>query len=189
VAALALVAPLFVLVAIAIKLDSRGPVFFRQARIGARGRPFRIVKFRTMVAGADDSKQMLADLNVHRDGDDRMFKIANDPRVTRVGRFLRATFLDELPQLVNVLAGEMSLVGPRPLIPEEARYVDVWATRRLDLRPGMTGLWQVLGRSAIPFAEMVQLDYLYVSTWSLGNDLRLLLRTVPLVVNRSGGSF
>jgi lipopolysaccharide/colanic/teichoic acid biosynthesis glycosyltransferase len=111
-----------------------------------------------------------------------MFKIANDPRVTRVGRVLRKYFLDELPQLVNVLRGEMSLIGPRPLILDEARYVDTWGRRRLDLKPGMTGMWQVLGRSAISFEEMVKLDYFYVTTWSIGNDVRLLLQTVPLVL-------
>jgi len=110
-----------------------------------------------------------------------MFKIENDPRVTRVGRVLRRFSIDELPQLVNVVKGEMSLVGPRPLIVEEAGFVHDWASRRLELKPGMTGLWQVLGRSAIPFEEMVRLDYLYVTTWSLWNDLRLMLRTLPAV--------
>jgi lipopolysaccharide/colanic/teichoic acid biosynthesis glycosyltransferase len=108
--------------------------------------------------------------------------VQNDPRVTRVGRVLRKYFLDELPQLLNVLRGEMSLIGPRPLILEEAAFVDDWGRKRLDLKPGMTGSWQVLGRSSIPFEGMVKLDYLYVTTWSLGNDLRLLLRTVPLVL-------
>ena len=111
-----------------------------------------------------------------------MFKIAHDPRVTRVGRVLRRYSLDELPQLINVLKGEMSLVGPRPLILDEDRYVDEWARKRLDLKPGVTGLWQVLGRNEIPFGEMVALDYLYVTNWSLRNDLRLLLQTVPIIV-------
>jgi lipopolysaccharide/colanic/teichoic acid biosynthesis glycosyltransferase len=152
--------------------------------MGAGGRPFRMFKLRTMVVGADVRKQELSHLNRHlcEGGDARMFKIVNDPRVTRSGAVLRKYFLDELPQLVNVLRGEMSLIGPRPLVLEEARFVDDWGHRRLDLKPGMTGIWQVLGRSVISFEEMVKLDYLYVTTWSLGNDLRLLLRTVPLVL-------
>jgi len=183
--ALAVLAPLFLAIAIAIRLDSDGPVFFRQRRTGEGGELFDIFKFRTMFRDADLRKQEFAHLNRHltNGGDPRMFKIVNDPRVTRVGRLLRKYFLDELPQLINVLLGEMSLIGPRPLIPEEARYVDAWGRRRLDLKPGMTGVWQVLGRSEIPFEEMVKLDYLYVTTWSLGNDLRLLLQTIPLVLH------
>jgi exopolysaccharide biosynthesis polyprenyl glycosylphosphotransferase len=177
-------APVFFLVALAIKLDSAGPVFFRQPRVGTRGRVFHIYKLRTMTRDADRRKREYAHLNRHATdgGDPRMFKIENDPRVTRVGRVLRRLSLDELPQLLNVLKGEMSLVGPRPLIAEEANFVSDWATRRLELKPGITGLWQVLGRSAIPFEEMVRLDYLYVTTWSLWNDLRLMLRTLPVVV-------
>jgi lipopolysaccharide/colanic/teichoic acid biosynthesis glycosyltransferase len=149
---------------------------------------FRIFKFRTMVADADDRKPEVAHLNRHAQtgGDARMFKIVDDPRVTRVGRVLRRYFVDELPQLINVFKGEMSLVGPRPLILDEDAHVDEWARKRLDLKPGMTGHWQVLGRSAIPFEEMVKLDYLYVTTWSLWNDLRLLFGTVPLVVRGDG---
>jgi lipopolysaccharide/colanic/teichoic acid biosynthesis glycosyltransferase len=174
--------PLFVLVALLIKRDSRGPVFFRQVRMGAGGQTFRIFKFRTMVADADQRKQDVAHLNKHLHFDARMFKIDTDPRVTRIGRWLRKFSVDELPQLINVLSGEMTLIGPRPLILEEHRFVDSWALRRLDLKPGMTGLWQVLGRSDIPFEEMVKLDYLYVSTWSLQRDLGLLLRTIPAVL-------
>ena len=175
--------PVFALVALAIKLDSRGPVFFRQLRMGEGDRPFGMLKFRTMVADADQRKAEIAHLNRHArpGGDPRMFKVPEDPRVTRVGRFLRRYSLDELPQLVNVLTGEMSLIGPRPLILEEDRFVEAWARKRLLLKPGMTGLWQVLGRSVIPFEEMVKLDYLYVTTWSLANDCRLLLQTLPLV--------
>jgi exopolysaccharide biosynthesis polyprenyl glycosylphosphotransferase len=184
-AALAVVvlAPFFLLVVALIKLDSRGPVFFRQPRIGTKGRVFRIYKLRTMTRDADRRKGEYAHLNRHAvdGGDPRMFKIENDPRVTRVGRVLRRWSLDELPQVINVLAGDMSLVGPRPLIAEEAGFVRDWASRRLELKPGITGLWQVLGRSAIPFEEMVRLDYLYVTTWSLWNDLRLMLRTLPVV--------
>jgi lipopolysaccharide/colanic/teichoic acid biosynthesis glycosyltransferase len=119
-------------------------------------------------------------------GDARMFKIPDDPRVTRAGRVLRRYSLDELPQLINVVRGEMSIVGPRPLIPDEHQYVTDWAERRLALRPGMTGLWQVLGRSGIPFEEMVRLDYVYVNTWSLWNDLRLMARTVPALFGANG---
>ena len=177
--------PLLALIALAIKLDSRGPVLFRQVRIGRDDRPFRILKLRTMTADADEQKYELVHLNKHSGRDDRMFKISDDPRITRVGRFLRMFSLDELPQLINVVKGEMSLVGPRPLIPDEHRHVDGWASRRLDLKPGMTGLWQVLGRDDIPFGEMIGLDYRYVTTWSLANDFKLMLRTVP-AMHRSG---
>ena len=186
--ALVLGSPLFALIALAIKLDSRGPVFFRQTRMGAAGRTFEIFKFRTMTADADERKAEFAHLNAHAiSGDGRMFKISGDPRVTRVGRFLRRFSLDELPQLLNVLRGEMSLVGPRPLILEEDNEVREWARRRLDLRPGMTGLWQVHGSSRIGFGEMVDLDYYYVTNWSLWGDFGLLLRTVPVVLRGSSG--
>ena len=142
-----------------------------------------MLKFRTMGEDAERRKQEVAHLNRHarRDGDPRMFKIPNDPRVTRFGRLLRRYELDELPQLWNVIKGEMSLVGPRPLILDEDREVHGWGRRRLELKPGMTGLWQVLGRSAISFEEMLRLDYLYVTNWSLWLDLKLLGRTIPLV--------
>jgi exopolysaccharide biosynthesis polyprenyl glycosylphosphotransferase len=181
--ALIVLAPVFGLIALLIRLDSPGPAFFRQLRVRSGDRTFHIVKFRSMVADADARKTEFAHLNKHNGdgGDPRMFKIDEDPRVTRVGRVLRRFSIDELPQLWNVVRGEMSLVGARPLILDEHAHVTGWATRRLDLRPGMTGLWQVLGRDEIPFDEMVKLDYLYVSTWSLGGDLRLLLRTLPKV--------
>jgi exopolysaccharide biosynthesis polyprenyl glycosylphosphotransferase len=176
---LILLSPVFLLTAVAIKLDSRGPVFFRQVRMGEEEQTFRIFKFRTMVVDADSRKDEVAHLNMHRDADPRMFKVPSDPRVTRVGGFLRRSRIDELPQLINVLSGEMSLVGPRPLILDEDRYVERWARRRLSLRPGITGLWQVLGASDIPFEEMTKLDYLYVTNWSLQEDVRLILRTIP----------
>jgi exopolysaccharide biosynthesis polyprenyl glycosylphosphotransferase len=181
-------APLLALVALAIKLDSPGPVLFRQTRMGARNRPFTILKFRTMVADADARKDDVAPLSRHagNGGDSRMFKVPNDPRVTRVGRLLRRYSIDELPQLLNVVLGDMSLVGPRPLILTEDSHVDGWARRRLDVKPGITGLWQVHGGSAIPFGEMVQLDYLYVRTWSLWNDVRLVFRTLPVVCRGTG---
>ena len=156
-----------------------GPVFFRQVRMGAGEQPFRVFKFRTMVDDAEQLKGDVAHLNMHVNDDPRMFKVPNDPRVTRVGAFLRRTRIDELPQLFNVISGEMSLVGPRPLILDEDQYVVRWARRRLKLKPGMTGLWQVLGASDIPFDEMTKLDYLYVTNWSLREDLRLILLTLP----------
>jgi lipopolysaccharide/colanic/teichoic acid biosynthesis glycosyltransferase len=176
-------APLFAFIAVAIKLDSPGPVFFRQVRRGLGGSEFRIYKFRTMVRDAEERKASLQPLNRHNgaNGDRTMFKIPDDPRMTRVGRLLRRSSLDELPQLLNVLLGQMSLVGPRPLILDEDQHVVDWERRRLSLKPGITGLWQVLGRDDIPFGEMVKLDYLYVTTWSLMNDLKLVLRTLPLL--------
>jgi exopolysaccharide biosynthesis polyprenyl glycosylphosphotransferase len=187
-AGLFVLSPLLILAAIAIKLDSRGPVLFRQTRMGARNKAFTIFKFRTMAVDAEARKAELSGLNVHAraGGDPRMFKLASDPRVTRVGRILRRYSIDELPQLLNVLGGTMSLVGPRPIILDEDRHVDGWARRRLDVKPGITGLWQVHGGSAIPFGEMVQLDYLYVRTWSLWSDVVLLLKTVPVVTRGSG---
>ena len=181
--ALVLLAPVFALVAVLIKLDSRGPVFFRQERMGANDRVFAMFKFRTMAVDADSRKQEFAHLNKHLQpgGDSRMFKITDDPRVTRVGRLLRRYSLDELPQLINVLRDEMSLVGPRPLILDEDRHVVDWARSRLKLQPGITGPWQVLGGTSIPFQEMVTLDYLYVTSWSLLNDVKLLFRTLPVV--------
>jgi exopolysaccharide biosynthesis polyprenyl glycosylphosphotransferase len=178
---LVLLAPVLVVVALAIKIDSRGPVFFRQVRMGAGDQTFRIFKFRTMAADAERRKAEVAHLNMHSQNgrDPRMFKIPNDPRVTRVGAILRRTRVDELPQLINVVRGEMSLVGPRPLILEEDQHIVTWARKRLDLKPGITGLWQVLGASDIPFDEMIKLDYLYVTNWSLSEDFRLIFRTLP----------
>ena len=180
---LLVLSPLIAAVAVAIKLDSPGPVFFRQRRMGAGDRPFDMFKFRSMVSDADLRKREVAHLNKHArsGGDTRMFKIQSDPRTTRVGRFLRRYSLDELPQLINVVIGNMSLIGPRPLILEEDGHIEAWGRKRLLLKPGITGLWQVLGRSAIPFEEMVKLDYLYVTTWSMANDCRLLLQTIPEV--------
>jgi exopolysaccharide biosynthesis polyprenyl glycosylphosphotransferase len=187
--AVIILSPLLAAIAVAIRLDSAGPVFFRQTRVGSGG-AFRIWKFRTMCADAEERKGDVIHLNRHarNGGDARMFKIDDDPRVTRVGWFLRRYSLDELPQLFNVLRGEMTLVGPRPLILEEDRLVEPWARRRLSLKPGMTGLWQVLGSSAIEFDEMVKLDYLYVTNWSLWTDIRLILRTVPAVLMRRGAN-
>jgi len=184
-AALLLLAPVFLAIALLIKLDSPGPVFFRQVRMGSRETTFRIFKFRTMSADADVRKAEVAHLNMHLtnpDGDPRMFKVPNDPRITRVGTFLRRTSLDEIPQLLNVVRGDMSLVGARPLILDEDQYITDWARKRLDLKPGITGLWQVLGRSEIPFDEMTRLDYVYVTTWSLWRDVLLMLQTIPALL-------
>jgi exopolysaccharide biosynthesis polyprenyl glycosylphosphotransferase len=170
-------------IAVAIKLDSRGPVFFRQLRVGRYGHRLRILKFRTMVDGADAMKDSLRARNEAKEG---LFKIAEDPRVTRVGRLLRKSCLDELPQLFNILKGEMSLVGPRPLVVEEDQCVEGWHRRRLDLMPGMTGPWQILGPSRVPLREMVAIDYLYIANWSLWSDVKILLRTIPHVLGRRG---
>ena len=185
---LVVLAPLFALIAVLIKRDSAGPVFFRQVRMGCNGRSFRMWKFRTMSVDADDRKPEVAHLNQHlsNGGDPRMFKIPDDPRVSRFGRWLRRHSLDELPQLLNVVCGEMSLVGPRPLILDEDQYVLEWARQRLSLKPGCTGPWQVQGRSGIPFEEMVKFDYLYVTSWSLFGDLKLIARTVPIMLGAHG---
>jgi exopolysaccharide biosynthesis polyprenyl glycosylphosphotransferase len=185
-AGLVLLAPVFVLIAVLIKLDSPGPVLFRQLRMGTKGKPFAMFKLRTMTVDAESRKGEVAELNKHArpGGDTRMFKAVNDPRVTKIGRILRRFSLDELPQLMNVVSGDMSLVGPRPLIIEEDRHVHAWARRRLDIKPGITGPWQVLGRDEIPFGEMVGLDYTYVTRWSLSEDLKLLLRTAPAAIRQ-----
>jgi exopolysaccharide biosynthesis polyprenyl glycosylphosphotransferase len=169
--------------AIAIKLDSRGPVFYRQERMGRGGKTFWIYKFRSMRVGAD---AMRLDLAGQNDYSGPMFKMKEDPRVTRVGSWLRRWSVDELPQIINVMKGEMSLVGPRPLWVHEAKQCRGWTQKRLDITPGITGLWQVLGRSDIPFDEMVKLDYMYVTSWSLGWDIKLLLQTVHAVVEKRG---
>jgi exopolysaccharide biosynthesis polyprenyl glycosylphosphotransferase len=181
--ALVVLSPLLAVSAIAIRLDSRGPVLFRQPRAGRHGEPFEMLKFRSMIVGADDRKDQLRHLNEAEEG---LFKIAEDPRITRVGRIIRKLNIDELPQLFNVLGGDMSLVGPRPLVLEEDRRIEGWHRRRLDLSPGMTGPWQVLGSARIPVREMVQLDYRYVADWSLWNDVRILLLTFGHVAKRRG---
>lgn len=175
--------PLLPLVALAIKLNSPGPVFFKQRRAGWGGYPFFMWKFRTMVADAESRKAALL-ANSEQDGP--AFKIRRDPRVTTVGRFLRTTSIDELPQLWNVLRGEMSLVGPRPLPCGEADRCARWQRRRLDVVPGLTCIWQISGRSAVSFDEWVRMDLEYIETRSMASDLRLLLATVPAVVLRKG---
>jgi lipopolysaccharide/colanic/teichoic acid biosynthesis glycosyltransferase len=175
--------PAMLVIAVAIKLDSRGPVFFRQLRVGRHGERFHVFKFRTMVPDAEQLKDSLRHRNEAQEG---LFKIADDPRVTRVGHLLRKLSLDELPQIFNVLRGEMSLVGPRPLVIEEDQRVEGWHRRRLELMPGMTGHWQILGPSRVSLREMVAIDYLYVANWSLWTDIKILLRTVPYVLARRG---
>jgi exopolysaccharide biosynthesis polyprenyl glycosylphosphotransferase len=185
--ALIALAPVLGAVALAVKIDSRGPVFFRQERLGSNGRPFRIWKFRTMVRDAEARRLAMAHLN-EMEGSGPLFKMKNDPRVTRVGRFLRKTSLDELPQLFNVVAGQMSLVGPRPFVTHEAVQIGGWGRKRLDIKPGITGLWQVRGRNDVPFEEMVRLDYMYVTNWSVWWDVRLILQTIPRVLRGHGAS-
>ena len=175
-------APLLASIAAVVKLGSRGPVLYRQTRIGRDGREFRMLKFRSMVEGAEEQKAGLLDLN-EADG---LFKIADDPRLTRAGRVLRRFSLDELPQLLNVLQGEMSLVGPRPLVPDDDRRVEGWHRRRLAIQPGMTGVWQILGSARVPLHEMVKIDYLYGANWSLWLDVKILMRTALFVLARRG---
>ena len=175
--------PLFGAVALAIKLDSPGPVFYRQQRVGKNGRPFWMLKFRSMRQDAD---RLLEALRVRNEASGPLFKMRRDPRITRVGRVLRRWSLDELPQLFNVLRGDMSLVGPRPPIPAEVEAYEDWQHGRLRAVPGITGLWQVSGRSEVPFHDMVRLDLHYVRNWSLGLDLMILLRTIPAVLTSRG---
>ncbi len=175
--------PLMLLIALWIKLDSPGPVIFAQTRIGKGGVPFTCLKFRTMRQGADAEKARLMSLN---EGEERLFKIKNDPRVTRAGRWLRRFSLDELPQLFNVLRGEMSIVGPRPQVPREVELYLEWHRHRLDALPGITGMWQVSGRSDLSFDEMVLLDIWYVENWSLLLDLKILVKTAGVVLSRQG---
>jgi exopolysaccharide biosynthesis polyprenyl glycosylphosphotransferase len=182
--ALILLAPLMLLIAIAIKLDSPGPVLFRQVRIGRGGKPFWFIKFRSMVKNAEQIKRDLAPQNEVRGGP--VFKMRNDPRITRVGRFLRRYSLDELPQLIHVLHGEMSLVGPRPPLPSEVASYGEWELRRLSVLPGLTCLWQISGRSDIGFREWVELDHIYIDTMSFWTDLKILLFTVPAVITGKG---
>jgi exopolysaccharide biosynthesis polyprenyl glycosylphosphotransferase len=178
---LVVLSPFFVIVSVAIRLSSPGPALFRQWRTGYRGQSFRIYKFRTMDVNADELK---IDLRNETDGPN--FKLRNDPRVTRVGRLLRRTSLDELPQLINVFLGDMSLVGPRPFPVKESAAIGGWAARRFDVRPGMTGLWQVSGRTDLPFEELRQLDYAYVASWSLWSDVKILWHTPGSVFSKHG---
>lgn len=180
---LIVLSPILAASALAIKLTSKGPVFFRQLRQGQDGRLFWIYKLRTMSVDAESARP---DLDAANEMDGPLFKIREDPRVFPVGRFLRATSLDEIPQLFNVLRGDMSLVGPRPFIPEEAKQIDGWAARRFEVRPGLTGLWQVSGRNHLSFDDLRRLDYIYVASWSLWWDLRIAWHTPASVLRRRG---
>jgi lipopolysaccharide/colanic/teichoic acid biosynthesis glycosyltransferase len=181
--ALVLVSPVLLLAAFAVRLSSPGPIIFRQWRSGRGGRPFLMYKFRTMVCGAEALKQQLMALN---EQDGPAFKIERDPRVTSVGRFLRCTSIDELPQLLNILKGDMSLVGPRPLPCDESDACLPWQRQRLQVTPGLTCIWQVSGRSQVSFAEWVRMDLRYIRTCTLGHDLKLLAQTIPAVILRRG---
>jgi exopolysaccharide biosynthesis polyprenyl glycosylphosphotransferase len=172
-------------VAIAVWLDSRGPIIYKQTRVGKHGKPFTIYKFRSMRVGADRELEQLMPFN---DQDGPIFKKRDDPRMTRTGRIIRRASLDELPQLFNVLRGDMSLVGPRPPLPAEVEQYEEWHRKRLQVAPGLTGLWQVSGRSAVNFEEMVVFDLAYIQNWSLSLDLSILLRTLPAVIS-GGGAF
>lgn len=180
---LVVLAPLMAMISVAVKLDSRGSIFFRQRRVGRDDRVFEIYKFRTMFDGAESEREALAHRNEAGGG---LFKIEDDPRITRIGGFLRRTSLDELPQLLNVLRGNMSLVGPRPLVVDEDNLIEGLHRHRLLVQPGVTGLWQIFGSARIPLNEMVKIDYLYGANWSLWLDVKILLRTVPFVLGRRG---
>ena len=180
---LVLSAPLLVVAAILVKLETHGPVLYRSRRVGRGGRPFSFFKLRSMVNDADLHRHRLSHLN---ETDGPVFKIARDPRVTRVGRFLRTTSIDEIPQLLNVLRGDMSLVGPRPPIAEEVAQYEPWQNRRLEVRPGLTCLWQISGRSRIGFQEWMRLDLEYIRQQSFWLDAKILIRTIPAVLSREG---
>jgi len=181
--ALILLSPLLLIVALAIRLRDGSPILFRQTRVGLHGRPFKVVKFRTMVP---DAEARLAELAEQNEISGPAFKVTDDPRLTPTGRWLRATSIDELPQLLNVLRGEMSLVGPRPPLPREVDAYDIWHRRRLSMQPGITGLWQVVARRDPDFDRWVRLDLDYIDRWSLWLDLKIMLRTIPAVFSGEG---
>ncbi|MEZ5357607.1 MAG: sugar transferase [Candidatus Zixiibacteriota bacterium] len=175
--------PIGIITAIAIKLEDGGPIFFKQTRSGKNGKPFTMYKFRTMVPNAEKLKQRLADQN---EMSGPVFKMKNDPRITRVGRFLRKTSIDELPQFFNIIKGDMSLVGPRPPLPNEVANYDRWQRRKLAVKPGLTCLWQVNGRSEIDFEDWMKLDLEYIDNWSIWLDTKILMKTVPTVLKGDG---
>lgn len=182
---LTVLAPFLAAIAIAIKLGSPGPVLFQQWRIGQAGRPFKIYKFRSMICGAESQVDRLRPVNIYPDA--RLFKVVDDPRITRFGRFLRRTSLDELPQLINVLRGDMSLVGPRPPTVSEVALYEAHHYGRFEVKPGITGPWQVSGRNRITrFEEVVALEAAYIRNWSLRADFKILLKTVPVVLRMHG---
>ncbi|MCI0453051.1 MAG: sugar transferase [Candidatus Latescibacteria bacterium] len=182
-AILLLLLPVIPMVAIMIRLDSQGPVFYRQERVGKNGRPFKFYKFRSMRA---DSDRLRAELETSNELTGPVFKMKNDPRVTSVGQFLRRSSLDEIPQIFNVLRGDMSIVGPRPALPGEVAKYEVWHRRRLEVKPGITCLWQVAGRNHVGFDEWMRLDIEYMSRRSVRTDLGIFLKTIPAVIARRG---
>jgi exopolysaccharide biosynthesis polyprenyl glycosylphosphotransferase len=184
-AAIWMLLPLLAITAALVKLSSRGPIFFGQVRVGLRGKPFRMLKFRSMVADAEARR---ADLEAQNEQAGPVFKLRSDPRITPVGRFIRKYSIDELPQLLNVLRGDMSLVGPRPPIPSEVLKYEPWQRRRLSVRPGLTCIWQVSGRNQISFEQWMYLDMRYIDHWSLAQDVNLILRTIPVVIGGRGAS-
>jgi exopolysaccharide biosynthesis polyprenyl glycosylphosphotransferase len=175
--------PLFLLIALLIKLDSPGPVFFAQERVGLQGRRFKVLKFRTMVVNAEELLEKVKHLN---EVSGPVFKITNDPRITRVGKFLRKTSLDELPQFINVLLGDMSVVGPRPPLPREVAQYDAWQRRRLSVKPGITCIWQTSGRNDIPFEKWMEMDLEYIDNWNFWLDLKLIFKTIVSIVSLTG---
>jgi len=183
--ALWVLSPLFFAVTLAIKLTSRGPVFFRQVRVGLHGRKFNMLKFRSMVVNAEELKERLAARNEQTGP---VFKMKDDPRITRIGKFIRKYSIDELPQLINVLRGDMSVVGPRPPVPAEVAKYEAWQIRRLSVRPGLTCIWQVSGRNQITFEKWMYLDLQYIDHWSLSGDFNLILKTFPVVITGRGAS-
>ncbi len=183
--ALWLLSPVLIATAIAVKLSSKGPVLFKQPRVGMHGRPFNMLKFRSMVVNAEALKEQLMAQN---EQSGPVFKMKSDPRVTAVGRFIRKYSIDELPQLINILRGEMAIVGPRPPVPKEVALYEPWQRRRLSVRPGLTCVWQVSGRNEISFEQWMYLDMQYIDNWSLGQDLGLILKTVPVVLTGRGAS-
>jgi exopolysaccharide biosynthesis polyprenyl glycosylphosphotransferase len=180
---LIILSPLLILIAITIKLTSKGPILFTQIRSGLNGRQFTLYKFRTMVSNAEELKEQLKVIN---EMDGPVFKITNDPRVTPVGHFLRRTSLDELPQLFNIIKGEMSLVGPRPPLPSEVQEYQLWQRRKLSMKPGLTCIWQVSGRNNVSFKEWMTMDLEYIDKWSLFLDFKLLVLTVKEVTHGGG---
>jgi exopolysaccharide biosynthesis polyprenyl glycosylphosphotransferase len=183
--ALVLLSPLLLVFGAIIRFTSRGPVLFRQQRVGRHAKAFHMLKFRSMVVNAEELK---AKLMAQNEQSGPVFKMKRDPRITRVGRFIRKYSIDELPQLLNVLRGEMSIVGPRPAVPSEVARYDAWQRRRLSVRPGLTCVWQVSGRNEISFEEWMYLDMQYIDHWSFAQDFQLILKTLPVVVTGRGAS-
>jgi len=175
--------PIYLVVGPLIKIDSKGPIFYKQNRITKDGKQFNMYKFRTMVVGADKTVGKLKHRN---EADGLLFKVKDDPRITKVGKLLRRLSIDEIPQIINVLRGELSLVGPRPPLSEEVKKYKKWYMKRLNVKQGITGLWQVMGRSELGFEEGIKLDLYYIQNWSIGMDFKILLKTIPAIFSRKG---